>query len=165
MERQEDPPPDQGVSKHQEEPLDEMQEDTAEEEKSGGPVWPPERTRSQKGTKTRENSLGCEGRASRRPQGGEAEKTTPDRGADELLGKSIEDLRKGSRKERQEGLSEERQEGSLKEKAGRRRGAEALERLPGHLAGPGGGGVPRLGGTPEAQGKVWVQSNTKTEKS
>ena len=51
---------------------------------------PQERTRSQRGTKTRENSLGRKGRASRRPQGGEAEKTTPDRGADKLSAKYIE---------------------------------------------------------------------------
>ena len=140
-------PPDRKVSKHQEEPLEEMQEDTTGEEMSVGPVWPPERTRSQKGTKTRENSLGCKGRASRRPQGGEAEKNTPDRGGDKLSGKYIKELRKGSRKEHQEEPSEERQEGSLKGKDGRRRGAEALGRLPGYLAGPGGGGAPRLGGT------------------
>ena len=35
----------------------------------------------------------------------------------------------------------------MKGKAGMRRGAEALERLPGYLAGPGGGRAPRLGGT------------------
>ena len=80
MERQEKTPPDQGVNKNQEEPLDERREDTAGEEKSGGPVKPSERTLSQKGTKTRENLPGREGGASRRPQGGEAEKTTLDRG-------------------------------------------------------------------------------------
>ena len=32
----------------------------------------------------------------------------------------------------------------MKGKAGRRKGAEALERSLGHLAGPGGGGAPRL---------------------
>ena len=58
----------------------------------------------------------------RRPQGGEAEKTTLDRGENEMLGNYIEELRKGSRKEHQEEPSEERQEGSLKGKDGRRRG-------------------------------------------
>ena len=80
-------------------------------------------------------------------------KTTPDRGAAEPSGKSIEELRKESRKERQEGPSEERQEGSSRKKAGRRRGAKAMERLLGHLTGPGGGGVPRLGGTCRGPGE------------
>ena len=56
-------------------------------------------------------------------------------------------MRKGSRKDCQEEPSEERQEGSSNEKAGRRRGAKALERAPGHLAGQRGGGVPRVGAT------------------
>ena len=81
----------------------------------------------------------------RRPQGGEAEKTTPDRGKEKSSEQSIEELRKGSRKKRQEGLSEERQEGSLKEEAGRRRGAKAMEGSLGHMVGPGGGGAPRIG--------------------
>ena len=146
MEQQEDPP-DRGVNKQQEGPLEELQEDTAGEERSGWHVRPPERTWRQRGTKARESSLGPEGRASRRPHGGEAGRTPPDRGADEPLGEYIEELRKGSRKELQEELSEEMQEGSSNEKAGRRRGAKAMERSPGHLAGPGGGGVPRLWGT------------------
>ena len=48
----------------------------------------------------------------------------------------MEELRKGSGKEHQEEPSEERQEGSVEGKGGRQRGAEALERLPGYLAGP-----------------------------
>ena len=66
---------------------------------------------------------------------------------------SIEELRKGSRKERQEGTSEERQEGSSKEEAGRRRGTKAMEGSLGHMAGPGGGGAPKIGGTSRDPGE------------
>ena len=113
-------------------------ENTSGEKRSGAQVRSPERTQSQWGTKNRENSPRREGRASRRPQGGEAEKTTPDRGAAEPPGQSVEELQRESRKERQEGPSEERQEDSSREKA--------VEGSPRHLIGPGGGGAPRSGG-------------------
>ena len=112
-------------------PPHDRREDTTGEGRSGAQIRPPERIQSQRGTKTRENSLRHEGRASRRPKGEEAEKTTPERGAAEPSGKSKEELQKGSRKEHQKEPSEERQEGSLKGKDTKRRGAETLERSPG----------------------------------
>ena len=76
-------------------------------------------------TKARERPPGNKGRDSREPHHGAAGRPPPDRGEDTTG----------------EGRS------------GRRRGAKALERLPGHLAGPGGGGVPRLGGTRKDPGE------------
>ena len=80
-------------------PPHDQREDTTGEGRSGAQIRPQERIQSQRGTKTRENSLRRKGRTSKRAQGGEVEKTNPDQGAAEPSGKSIKELRKGSRKE------------------------------------------------------------------